>query len=68
MKTKEFIRQKNNHGALLNVDYEGLERYKIKKKTEATLKNQQEKISNLEASLEELKGLLNKILETGNNK
>lgn len=68
METKEFIRQKNNQGALLNVDYSGLKNYKNKRNMLATVKNQEERIDRLESSLEEIKGLLVKILETGNNR
>lgn len=68
METKEYIRQSNNPGALLNVDYAGLKSYKNKRKMAITIKEQEEKISKLESSLEEVKSLLVKFLETGNNR
>lgn len=68
MKTKEFIRQRNNKGALLNVDYQGLYEYKAKKKVLNTIQSQEEKINKLESSVEEIKQMLVKILEAGNNK
>lgn len=58
METKEFIRQKNNPGALLNIDSDALENYKNKKKMFKTLSIHEEKIKMLEKSLEELKELL----------
>lgn len=68
METKEFIRQNNNKGALINIDTPGLKNYKSKRNMLAAVKNQEERIDRLESSLEEIKGLLVKILETGNNK
>jgi hypothetical protein len=68
MFTKEFVRQKDNPGALLNIDNAGLENYKSKRKLMAVIKEQDEKINKLESSLEEIKKMLVNILETGNNK
>jgi hypothetical protein len=63
METKDFIRQKNNPGALLNVNNAGLEEYRNKKRTLGTLKIHEEKIKNLEKTIEELKDFLAKNLK-----
>jgi len=63
MKTKEFVRQENNPGALLNVDNAGLEAYRNKKRTEGTLRSHEEKIKVLEKNIEELKEFLAKNLK-----
>lgn len=68
MITKEYKRQRSNPGALINVDYEGLEQYRNKRKMKITLKEQEQKIAKLESSVEEIKGMLIKLLEAGNNK
>lgn len=68
MFTKEFVRQKDNPGALLNIDNVGLENYKNKRKMMTVIKEQDEKINKIESSLEEIKKMLVNILETGNNK
>lgn len=65
METKEFIRQQNNPGALLNVDLSGLEQYKNSKRTSRTMKLHEERIKVLEDTVEELKQTLAKILKVG---
>lgn len=63
MKTKEFIRQQNNPGALLNIDNAGLQAYKNNKKTSMTLRIHEEKIKVLEKNIEELQQFLAKNLK-----
>jgi hypothetical protein len=63
MKTKEFIRQQNNPGALINIDNAGLQAYKNNKKTSMVLKIHEEKIKVLEKNIEELKQFLAKNLK-----
>lgn len=63
MERKEFIRQNNNPGALLNIDNEALENYKNKKKVSKTLSSHEERIQHLEKVVLELKELLTKDLK-----
>jgi hypothetical protein len=63
MERKEYIRQQNNPGALLNVDNEALENYRNKKKTSKTLNLHEERIKMLEKTVIELKELLTKSLK-----
>ena len=57
MKTADgFIRQKDNPGASLNVDHQGLAAYKLRKQRES-------EINTLKDDVKEVKDLLNKLLE-----
>lgn len=68
MKTKEFERLENNPGAIINVDNSGLSAYKRQREIMRNVGTHEERIKNIESSLDDIKGLLTKLLENGNNK
>jgi hypothetical protein len=68
MKTEKFMRQKNNPGALINIDNSSLDAYKKQREIMRNMKTHEERIQNIEYSLQEIKNLLIKSLENGNNK
>jgi hypothetical protein len=68
MKTEKFMRQKNNPGALINIDNSSLDAYKKQREIMRNMKTHEERIQNIEFSLQEIKNLLIKSLENGNNK
>ena len=68
MKTKEFVRQENNPGALVNVDNTGLTAYKRQREIMRNVGTHEERIKKIESSLDDIKNLLLKVLENGNIK
>lgn len=68
MKTTSFVRQKNNPGALVNVDNSALAAYKRQREIVRNMKTQEERMQALESSIDEIKSLLIKVLENGNIK
>lgn len=68
MKTGDFMRSNNNPGAILNVDNSGLSAYKRQRDIMRNMNTHEERIKNIESSLDDIKGLLTKLLENGNNK
>jgi len=68
MKTKEFERSNMNPGAILNVDNSGLAAYKRHREVMRNVITHEERIKKIESSLEDIKDLLVKIVENGNNK
>lgn len=68
MKTTEFVRSNKNHGAILNVDNAGLAAYKRNREVMRNIGTHEERLKKVENSLEDIKTLLTKILENGNNK
>ena len=68
MKTKEFNRLETNPGAIINVDNSGLSAYRRQREIMRNIGTHEERIKNIESSLDDIKGLLTKLLENGNNK
>ena len=68
MKTKDFVRLKDNKGALVNVDNSGLGAYKRQRELMRNLSTHEERIKNIESSLDDIKSMLIKVLENGTNK
>lgn len=68
MKTKDFVRQENNHGALLNVDNSGLTAYKRQRELLRNMGSQEERIKKIENNIEEVKTLVLQLIENRNNK
>jgi len=65
METKDYIRQKNNKAALLNVDSTGLAAYKRQRETMRSLSTHEERIKKIESSIDEVKSLLLQLVENG---
>ena len=63
-----FRRSEQNPGALLNVDNSGLAAYKKQREIMRNVGTHEERIQKIESSLDDIKGLLTKLLENGNNK
>lgn len=68
METNEFARQKDNKAALVNVDNSGLSAYKRQREIMRNVGTHEERIKKIETALDDIKGLLIKVLENGNNK
>jgi ACT domain-containing protein len=68
MKTKDFVRSERNAGAILNVDNSGLAAYRRQREIMRNVGTHEERIKNIESSIEDIKGLLVKLIENGNNK
>jgi hypothetical protein len=68
MKTKDFVRLKDNKGALVNVDNSGLDAYRRQRKLMRNLSTHEDRIKNIESSLDDIKSMLIKVLENGTNK
>jgi hypothetical protein len=68
MKTKDFARLESNPGALINVDNSGLAAYKRQREIMRNVGTHEERIKKIETTLDDIKGLLIKVLENGNNK
>jgi hypothetical protein len=68
MKTKDFVRAENNPGALVNVDNSGLSAYRRQREIMRNVGTHEERIKNIENALDDIKSLLVKVLENGNNK
>jgi hypothetical protein len=68
MKTKEFVRNDVNPGAIVNIDNTGLSAYKRQREIMRNVGTHEERIKKIENTLDDIKGLLVKILENGNNK
>ena len=68
MKTKDFVRTENNPGALVNVDNSGLSAYRRQREIMRNVGTHEERIKNIENALDDIKSLLVKVLENGNNK
>jgi hypothetical protein len=68
MKTKEFNRLETNPGAIINVDNSGLSAYRRQREIMRNIGTHEDRIKNIESSLDDIKGLLTKLLENGNNK
>jgi hypothetical protein len=65
METKEYIRQKNNPGALLNVDSTGLAAYKRQREIMRNVTTHEDRIKKIESSIDEVKNLLLQLVENG---
>ena len=68
MKTKDFVRAENNPGALVNIDNSGLNAYRRQREIMRNVGTHEERIKNIENALDDIKSLLVKVLENGNNK
>lgn len=68
MKTKDFVRTENNPGALVNVDNSGLSAYRRQREIMRNVGTHEERIKKIENTLDDIKSLLVKVLENGNNK
>lgn len=68
MKTKDFVRTENNPGALVNIDNSGLNAYRRQREIMRNVGTHEERIKNIENALDDIKSLLVKVLENGNNK
>lgn len=68
MKTKDFVRLKDNKGALVNVDNSGLDAYRRQRELMRNLSTHEDRIKNIESSLDDIKSMLIKVLENGTNK
>lgn len=68
MKTADFVRSEQNKGAILNVDNSSLAAYKRNREIMRNMRTHEERLQKVENSLEDIKGLLLKLLENGNNK
>lgn len=68
MSDKQFVRSEKNPGAVLNVDNTGLAAYRKQREIMRNVGTHEERIQKIESSLEDIKGLLTKLLENGNNK
>lgn len=64
----EFIRSDKNSGAVLNRDNSGLAAYKRNREVMRNIGTHEERIKKIESSLDDIKGLLTKLIENGNNK
>ena len=58
--TDGFLRSESNPGAIINVDNEALQAYKLRRSREA---NKQKEINNLKEEITELKNLISQLLE-----
>jgi hypothetical protein len=65
METKDYVRQKNNPGALLNVDNTGLSAYKRHREVMRNVSTHEERIKKIESSIDEVKDLLLQLVENG---
>jgi len=63
-----FKRSEKNPGAILNVDNSGLAAYRKQREIMRNVGTHEERIQKIESSLEDIKGLLVKLIENGNNK
>jgi len=68
MSEKQFARSDKNPGAILNVDNTGLVAYRKQREIMRNVGTHEERIQKIESSLEDIKGLLTKLIENGNNK
>ena len=66
MKTKEFMRQETNPGALINVDNSGLAAYKRQREVLRNINTQEQRIEKIESTLDEIKNLLVQLAKTEN--
>jgi len=62
MKTKEFVRNDVNPGAIVNIDNTGLSAYKRQREIMRNVGTHEERIKKIENTLDDIKGLLVKIL------
>lgn len=58
--TDGFLRSESNPGAIINVDNEALQAYKLRRSREA---NKQKEINSLKEEITELKNLISQLLE-----
>lgn len=65
METKDYIRQKTNPGALLNVDNTGLSAYKRHREVMRNVSTHEDRIKKIESSIDEVKNLLLQLVENG---
>ena len=63
-----FIRSDRNSGAVINRDNSGLAAYKRNREVMRNIGTHEERIKKIESSLDDIKGLLTKLIENGNNK
>lgn len=63
MKTKDFIRQPSNPGAILNVDNSGLQAYKRQRELMRRNINNDSRIEKLETEMSDIKEKLDLILK-----
>jgi hypothetical protein len=68
MKTKDFARQEDNPGALINVDNSGLSAYRRQRDIMRNVSTHEDRIKKIESSIDDIKNMLIKVLESGNNK
>ena len=64
----EFVRSDKNPGAVLNKDNSGLAAYRRQREIMRNVGTHEERIQKIESSLDDIKNLLTKLLENGNNK
>ena len=64
----EFIRSDKNSGAVLNRDNSGLAAYKRNREVMRNIGTHEERIKKIESSLDDIKTMLTKILESGKDK
>lgn len=62
------MRDNNNRAALINIDNTALEAYKRQREIARKTRSQEDRIDKIEKSIDEIKSLLVKLLENGNNK
>lgn len=65
---EDFVRSEKNSGAILNVDNSGLANYRRQREIMRNVSTHDERLKKVESSLDDIKGLLTKLLENGNNK
>ena len=58
--TDGFVRQEDNPGAIINVDKNGLQAYKLRREAE---KRKENDINNLREEMSEVKDMLRQLLE-----
>lgn len=68
MKTKEYERSPVNPGAIINVDNTALSAYRRQREIMRNVGTHEQRIQKIESSLDEIKNLLVKLVENGNNK
>jgi hypothetical protein len=62
-RTDGFVRDPNNHGAVLNTDNAALQAYKSQKASQKKINSKLDDIDNLKGEVKEIKQMLNLILE-----
>lgn len=65
METKEYIRQQNNQGALLNIDNTALAGYKRQREIMRNVVTHEDRIRKIENDIGEVKDLLRQLVNNG---